>query len=387
MSLLKKAKQRSVERKFGGTHPILRMGLDRNVIDAYFTGLVFAAVADDENIDDAERQKLEKIGLAMNVSDDDIAAMMSDMLSRDSDAKIAVAEECANALQGTPTIPMFVCEWSQVWMSHAYKQDELDDFRAQLCEWLGVDGEKEFYLAFDAISSGAAIDTAMLHRLTARISEDDLLYLCADRADEIKRILDAERVQKEQEEEERARKELARKVEIARLKQVRKDFEKALDEIGEQYQERASVSYEVVWDIEPKLAVFSKDDIDWGEAISHRIEELRTASAYPMRDVIGIERGNRKTPLAVRSGRLSIWVEQKKAEVEKIGRRKVIWKLVGMLAVAGKGIRRSHLGDHEVNDLLESARRSSEEHFREKVESFVNKAFSEIDWKAERKGI
>lgn len=372
MSLLKKVKQRSVERKFGGTHPILQMGLDRNVIDAYFTGLAFAAVADDENIDDAERQKLRKIGLAMNISDDDIAAMMSDMLSRDTDAKIAVAEECANALQGTPTIPMFVCEWSQVWMSHAYKQDELDDFRAQLCEWLGVDCEKEFYSAFDAISSGAAIDAAMLHRLTARISEDDLLYLCADRTDEIKRILDAERVQKEEEEKARKREEHVRKEEIARLKQVRKDFEKALDEICKQYQERASMSLGEVLDIKKKLAVFSKDDIDWGEAISHRIEELRTASAYPMRNAVGmLER---------------ICEERNIAEAEKKGRRKVIWKLVGMFLVAGKDIRRYYLGDHELNDLLRAARRSSEEHFREKVEAFVNKAFSKIDWKAERKG-
>jgi len=151
MSLLKKVQKRSVERKFGGTHPILRMGLDRNVIDAYFTGLVFAAVADDEIVDEAERAKLEKIGLALNLSPEDVSVVVDEMLARDGDAKVASAEEAVGTMKGTKAIQLFLCEWSQIWMTHVARMNELDDFRVQLCDWMECDYNRAFFDKFDHI--------------------------------------------------------------------------------------------------------------------------------------------------------------------------------------------------------------------------------------------
>ena len=52
MSLLKrnKDKQLAEEKKLAARHAIVKMGVDRNVRDAYFQGLVFAAIANDNRI-------------------------------------------------------------------------------------------------------------------------------------------------------------------------------------------------------------------------------------------------------------------------------------------------------------------------------------------------
>lgn len=257
MSLLKKIQQRSVERKFSGTHPVLRMGLDRNVIDAYFTGLVFAAVADDENIDDAERQRLEKIGLAMNISDEDVTSMMSDMQSRDSDAKIAVAEECANALKESQVVQLFICEWTQVWVSHAYKQDELEGFRVQLCEWLGAKVDRQFYDSFDAVATGLDVDEECLQRVMGKISKDDLLYLFPERVDDIERIENARKAREQAKQ---------RALEEERLKERKRvDAEKALREV---YEFLLKFADECISQYKGRLtkAIFSQIKTDFGKA-------------------------------------------------------------------------------------------------------------------------
>ncbi len=62
MSLLSKMKKKTEELRVQANHPILAMKVGRDVIDAYFEGIVFAAVADDEKIDEAERDYLSKVG-------------------------------------------------------------------------------------------------------------------------------------------------------------------------------------------------------------------------------------------------------------------------------------------------------------------------------------
>ena len=52
MSLLKKMKERVAEEKLIGSHPLMKMSVERNVRDAYFQGLVFAAFADDDQVDE-----------------------------------------------------------------------------------------------------------------------------------------------------------------------------------------------------------------------------------------------------------------------------------------------------------------------------------------------
>ena len=54
MSLLKKMKERVAEEKLIGSHPLMKMNVERNVRDAYFQGLVFAAFADDDQVDEQE---------------------------------------------------------------------------------------------------------------------------------------------------------------------------------------------------------------------------------------------------------------------------------------------------------------------------------------------
>ena len=57
----------------------------------------------------------------------------------------------------------------------------------------------------------------------------------------------------------------------------------------------------------------------------------------------------------------------------KLMRRKLIWKLVGMLWVAEKDIYAD-----SVDKLLSSARQLSTEGFREKIEAFIGDAFDGV---------
>ena len=83
MSLLDMMKKRTVERHVGGNHPIIKMDVARNVREAYFQGLLFAAFADDGKIDEQERARLEKVGLSLEIPENEMVQMTADVEKMD----------------------------------------------------------------------------------------------------------------------------------------------------------------------------------------------------------------------------------------------------------------------------------------------------------------
>ena len=139
MSLLKrnKDKQLAAEKKLAARHAIVKMGVDRNVRDAYFQGLVFAAVANDDQIDESERTRLRELGEALELTTEDVAEAIQCLAGMDDDAKMGVIEECARQLTNAEVAECFLNEFSELWLLGGGKEDEFGDFRSQLIDWMG----------------------------------------------------------------------------------------------------------------------------------------------------------------------------------------------------------------------------------------------------------
>lgn len=140
MSLLKrnKDKQLAAEKKLAARHAIVKMGCERNVRDAYFQGLVFAAVANDDQIDESERVRLQELGEALELTPEDVAEAIQCLTGMDDDAKMGVIEECARLLTNVEVAECFLKEFSELWLLGGGKEDEFGDFRLRLIDWMGT---------------------------------------------------------------------------------------------------------------------------------------------------------------------------------------------------------------------------------------------------------
>lgn len=139
MSLLKRNKDKhlAAEKRLAARHTIVKMGCERNVRDAYFQGLVFAAVANDDQIDESERVRLQELGEALELTPEDVAEAIQCLTGMDDDAKMGVIEECARQLTNVEVAECFLKEFSELWLLGGGKEDEFGDFKSQLVNWMG----------------------------------------------------------------------------------------------------------------------------------------------------------------------------------------------------------------------------------------------------------
>lgn len=191
MSLLSKMKKTNEELRVQANHPILAMKVGRDVLDAYFEGIVFAAVADDEKIDEAEHDYLSKVGSSLGIPNEEIDEKVNSFVNVDSDGKIARAVDLARVLQGNGLVAtILLCEFSLVWTSHDHDASELDGTRRLLAEWMGLEGfdyDEKFFALFDEVSAKVKDDPKAVYALYDYLDDDVIRYLFAD-IFEIKRI-------------------------------------------------------------------------------------------------------------------------------------------------------------------------------------------------------
>lgn len=141
MSLLKRDKEKRIAaaEKLAARHPVLNEGTDRNVRDAYFHGLVFAAVANDDRIDDAERKWLGEVGESLGLNTDDIADPIRLLVALSDDDKMALIEECARQLSDVRVAEHFLNQFEAVWLLGGGGDEEFAEFKKQLVTWMGDD--------------------------------------------------------------------------------------------------------------------------------------------------------------------------------------------------------------------------------------------------------
>ena len=140
MSLLKRVNDRKVAAKQAeeARHPIVKLGADRNVREAYFGGLAFAAVANDDAIDDDERRRLVGLGSSLELPSDEVEQTLRTVASATDDEKIALIEECARQIDDAKVADLFLKEFEELWKLGGGRADEYKTFRTQLIGWMGA---------------------------------------------------------------------------------------------------------------------------------------------------------------------------------------------------------------------------------------------------------
>ena len=139
MALLKRVNDRKIAAKQAeeARHPIVKLGADRNVREAYFGGLAFAAVANDDAIDDDERRRLVGLGSSLELPSDEVEQTLRTVASATDDEKIALIEECARQIDDAKVADLFLKEFEELWKLGGGSADEYKEFRTQLVAWMG----------------------------------------------------------------------------------------------------------------------------------------------------------------------------------------------------------------------------------------------------------
>lgn len=135
-----KRKRKEAEKR---RHLLLKKGASRDVRDAYFLGLVFAAFANDEKMDSTEERVIRDIGcsLEMTTADVDEAIETLRVFGNDDagvEKKLALIEECVKALGNKTYVSLFVDDFEKVWNSGSGKPTDLCAFKGDFARWTNV---------------------------------------------------------------------------------------------------------------------------------------------------------------------------------------------------------------------------------------------------------
>ncbi len=197
MSLLDRAKKYVAKNNFASEHPLLRMGVERDVRDAYFDGLVFAALSDDEKIDEPERDYLAKVAQSLDIPGDEIEERLQNFIKSD---PLNCGMEAVKSLPGKngEVVKLFLCEFSRVWSSHHQSVDDLCEWRKQLSAWMHLFYDETFFVKFDNVVAKVLTDPTASYALCDDFDDGVIRYLFSE-------IADVENIFiKKREEEERA---------------------------------------------------------------------------------------------------------------------------------------------------------------------------------------
>lgn len=197
MSLLERAKKYVAKNNFASDHPLLKLGVERDVRDAYFDGLIFAALSDDEKIEEPERDYLAKVAQSLDIPEDEIDERLQNFIKSD---PLNCGMEAVKSLPGKngEVAKLFLCEFSRVWSSHHQSDDDLCEWRKQLSAWMHLFYDEVFFAKFDAVTAKVLTDPTAVYSLCDDFDDDVIRYLFSD-------IADVENIfSKKREEEERA---------------------------------------------------------------------------------------------------------------------------------------------------------------------------------------
>lgn len=184
-------------------HPLVDLGCGRDVRDLYFAGIVFAALTDDEAIDDAERKLLLRIGSSLGLPEEDrelIIASGSSAIEQTAKSNpqhvFDLLEEVAFALKEDAAFKIFVAEFVKVCAVKKFEDDLVKDTLAKYVA--PRSGHKMEEVPFDALCRVAVCGNEFnlddLFVLSGWLGEDAARYLMLDVfEDDVNPILDAHR--------------------------------------------------------------------------------------------------------------------------------------------------------------------------------------------------
>ena len=181
MSLLDQLKQKAAEKEIAGKHPLLSMKVDRDVCDAYFMGIVVAALVDDNKIDATERNYIAKMGVGLGLPQVEIEETLNRVaeIMADENAQGNLIQEMSGAIKEPNIAKLFLAEFSLIWTSHTPNLAQLQEWRGVLASLMSLKLPDNWFALLDA----AIADTPDRVKAIAQISDFDsttITYLFGD---------------------------------------------------------------------------------------------------------------------------------------------------------------------------------------------------------------
>ena len=131
--------RRAATDEFRRSHQLCKLGADRNVRTAYFYGLVFAALANDEVVTEEERKILtlaaEKLGLAVTELD---CVINTERLSIEKRCENQLMAECLGVLPNRQIADLFLADFDRVWKVGCGTDEELIAWHEDFDRWFGA---------------------------------------------------------------------------------------------------------------------------------------------------------------------------------------------------------------------------------------------------------
>ena len=170
-------------------HPLLKWGCERNIRDAYFFGIVFAALTDDLKIDEQEKKCISRIGhsLSLAVQEQDkaiefVERTVTGAVQAGGDGVFSLLDDSAHEFADERVQRLFVAEYFKVCGG---KEFDAEDVKEQLLEHvLSQHGVPCPNGLFDALSRFAArqfiLSPSDLQTLCIWYSADVVRYLMLD---------------------------------------------------------------------------------------------------------------------------------------------------------------------------------------------------------------
>lgn len=135
------AARRAEEKKLRdmAVHPLVKAGLNRDVRDAYLYGLVFAAMADDDKVDNNEKEALKDIAVSLCIPVAEVNDAIGCVMSLSDDKKFALIDECIETIKGCEIgVKLFYAQFMLLWALHEHESGELDEYFLRFVDKTGV---------------------------------------------------------------------------------------------------------------------------------------------------------------------------------------------------------------------------------------------------------
>lgn len=181
MTLLDQLKQKAAEKEIAGKHPLLSMNVDRDVCDAYFMGIVIAALVDDNKIDATERKYISKMGVGLGLPETEIEDVLVRVakIMGDEDAQGKLVQEIAGVIKEPAVAKLFLAEFSLIRVAHSSDLVQLQEWRNVLANLMSLKLPENWF----ALLNAAIADTPERVKAIAQLSDFDqctIAYLFGD---------------------------------------------------------------------------------------------------------------------------------------------------------------------------------------------------------------
>ena len=230
----------------------------RDIRDAYLYGLVFAAIADDGNVDGAETAILSEIATALSLPDGEVEEAISELKAKCAQDKMQLIAECVNALTGNKAgLNLFWAQFIQVWSSHTDSKDSLCCLLKVIAERSGAGlPASKVSAILSLVKGGDGVDKDLLV-LADWMGDDALKYFVGKKYGDV-----SDRLAKAR----RQRKFAVDRREKARAKakeRMQRQVEAVLNDVADAYCGKASIYQEALVDVSERVKEIDADLIDW----------------------------------------------------------------------------------------------------------------------------